>query len=155
MRLVHVLVPAAVLGLAPASAQTNDAAQPAATQGAASPLDLPIETIADSTGGCAVLDKDFPGLRDHPMYPFFKAMTLNQIAAMSKGQITPDMLAQASTDLAALKTVPAPDQTTTASSDALATTDVAETSAPMPPVAMTIAAPITATPVSATVAAMH
>ncbi len=68
----------------------------------ASALDVPIEKIADMSGGCAILDRDFPGLRAHPMYPFFKAMTLNQIAAMSKGQITPDMLAQASTDLAAI-----------------------------------------------------
>jgi hypothetical protein len=154
MRLVRILVPVAVLGLAPvcSQAQTSDAT---AAQQAPSPLDLPIETIADSTGGCAVLDKDFPGLRDHPMYPFFKAMTLNQIAAMSKGQITRDMLAQARTDLATLKTTPAPDETTTASSDASATTDVAETPALALPVAMTIAAPLAPTPVSATVAAMH
>ena len=149
MRLVHVLVPVAVLGLAPASAQTSDATQPAAMQAAASPLDLPIETIADSTGGCAVLDKDFPGLRDHPMYPFFKAMTLNQIAAMSKGQITPDMLAQAKTDLATLSAAPV----TTASSDAPAAADLAEDPAPAPLVAMTVAAPLA--PVPATVAAMH
>ena len=150
MRLVRILVPIAVLGLAPVSslAQTRDETVP---QAAPSPLDLPIETIADSTGGCAVLDKDFPGLRDHPMYPFFKAMTLNQIAAMSKGQITPDMLAQARTDLAALSAAPV----TTASSDAPAATDLAEVPAPTPPVAMTISAPIVATPVSATVAAMH
>ena len=147
MRLVHVLVPVAVLGLAPASAQTNDATQPAAMQAAPSPLDLPIETIADSNGGCAVLDKDFPGLRDHPMYPFFKAMTLNQIAAMSKGQITPDMLAQASTDLATLSAAPV----TTASSDAPA--DLAEDPAPASLAAMTVAAPLA--PVPATVAAMH
>jgi hypothetical protein len=67
-----------------------------------SSLDEPIEQIADTPTGCAVLDKDFPGLRDHPMYPFFKAMTLNQIAAMSGGKITPDMLAQAKTDLTGL-----------------------------------------------------
>ena len=65
----------------------------------ASALDLPIEKIADSTNGCAVLDKDFPGLRKHPMYPYFKSMTLNQIAALSHGQITQEMLAKARTDL--------------------------------------------------------
>jgi len=70
-----------------------------------SPLDLPIETIAAHDGGCAVLDKDFPGLRAHPMYMSFKRMSLNQIAAMSKGQITPEMLTQAQNDLAALATV--------------------------------------------------
>ncbi|GEM_PF-1571841 len=148
MRSVRILVPVAVLGLmaSPVAAQTSDAS---AAQQASSPLDLPIETIADSTGGCTVLDKDFPGLRDHPMYPFFKAMTLNQIAAMSKGQITPDMLAQAKTDLAALSAAPM----TTASSDAPAAADLAEDPAPTPLVAMTVAAPLA--PVPATVAAMH
>jgi hypothetical protein len=147
MRLVRILVPIVVLGLAasPVAAQTSEATAPAA----ASPLDLPIETIADSTGGCAVLDKDFPGLRDHPMYPFFKAMTLNQIAAMSKGQITPDMLAQAKTDLATLSAA----QVTTALSDAPAAADLAEDPAPTPLVAMTVAAPLA--PVPAAVAAMH
>lgn len=147
MRLVRFLIPIVVLGLAPVSslAQTSDAAAPAA----ASPLDMPIETIADSTGGCAVLDKDFPGLRDHPMYPFFKAMTLNQIAAMSKGQITPDMLAQARIDLTTLSAAPV----VAASSDAPAAADMTEDPAPGPLVAMTVAAPLA--PVPAAVAAMH
>ena len=134
MRFARILVPVAMVGLVPLSVSA---------QQAPSPLDRPIETIADSSGGCAVLDKDFPGLRDHPMYPFFKAMTLNQIAAMSKGQITPDMLAQASTDLTALDTATA----TTAS------VDLAEDPSPTPLVAMTVAAP--PAPAPATVAAMH
>jgi hypothetical protein len=67
-----------------------------------SALDVPIKQIAATSGGCAVLDKDFPGLRTHTMYPLFKDMTLRQIAAMSHGKITPDMLAQARADLSAL-----------------------------------------------------
>jgi hypothetical protein len=67
-----------------------------------STLDEPIERIAGTVDGCAVLDKDFPGLRAHPMYGFFKRMSLHQIAAMSRGKITPDMLTQAQTDLSAL-----------------------------------------------------
>jgi len=86
-----------------------------------SPLDEPIRQIAD-TAGRAVLDKDFPGLRQHSMYPFFKSMSLNQIAAMSKGQITPAMLAQFQTDLATI------DATSTASAvPASATTAVDST----------------------------
>ena len=137
MRSVRILVPVAMFGLLPlsVSAQTmDDMSDPIAAQpSSSSPLDKPIETIADSTGGCAVLDKDFPGLRAHPMYAFFKSMTLNQIAAMSKGQITPDMLAQAKTDLAALAPV-----------------NVAQA-----PAAIVIASPIKATPVSATIAVAH
>jgi hypothetical protein len=75
-----------------------------------SALDEPIERIAGTADGCAVLDKDFPGLRKHPMYGFFKRMTLHQIAAMSRGKITTDMLTQAQTDLSALPagTTPVP-----------------------------------------------
>jgi len=67
-----------------------------------STLDVPIEDIAASLGGSAVLDKDFPGLRTHTMYRTFKSMSLHQIAAMSHGRITPAMLAQADADLSAL-----------------------------------------------------
>jgi hypothetical protein len=117
MRLV--LFPIAALVLIPGAswAQTDNLAPPADDLALTAPqqssvqpdsiLDVPIEKIADAPGGCAVLDKDLPGLRAHPMYAFFKAMTLNQIAAMSKGQITPDMLAQARTDLAAIDTTTA------------------------------------------------
>jgi hypothetical protein len=66
-----------------------------------SKLDEPIEQIAGTADGCAILDKDFPGLRAHPMYGFFKNMSLHQIAAMSRGRITTDMLTQAQTDLTA------------------------------------------------------
>lgn len=97
--------------LLPAAAQpAPEGAAPThrvALQSSDSALDNPIEDIADSTRGCAILDKDFPGLRKHAMYGFFKAMSLNQIAAMSHGKITPDMLAQARTDLSALPFRPA------------------------------------------------
>ncbi len=87
-------------------AQTaNDVAalkQDTAPETSNSSLNMPIEEIAASPGGCVILDKDFPGLRAHAMYQFFKTMTLHQIAAMSHGQITADMLAQAQADLSAL-----------------------------------------------------
>lgn len=98
-------------------------------------LDEPIEKIADTPSGCAVLDKDFPGMRAHPMYGYFKSMSLNQVAAMSKGQITPDMLAQAKSDLS----VPAG----TAAAAVSTTATVSTTAA----VGAT-AAPVEATPVS-------
>jgi hypothetical protein len=147
MRLAHILFPLALLSLSPSAvqAQMDDVANPASvpTTNALPTLDTPIRQIASTDGGCAVLDKDFPGLRAHAMYPFFKSMSLNQIAAMSKGQITPDMLAQAKADLAALN---ASGATTTASKEAPAAT---------PPAAMTLTTTPTATPVSATVAAAH
>lgn len=85
------------------SAEPAVSSESAATAAApASALDMPIEKIAESTDGCAVLDRDFPGLREHPMYGSFKRMTLNQIAAMSGGKITPEMLARARSDLSTL-----------------------------------------------------
>jgi hypothetical protein len=118
MRLVLFQIAAFVLVPCSLQAQTADLAPPMDDLASAAPqqnpvqpasvLDFPIEKIADMSGGCAILDRDFPGLRAHPMYPFFKAMTLNQIAAMSKGQITPDMLAQARTDLTAIDTAASP-----------------------------------------------
>lgn len=74
----------------------------APSQQAKSALDVPIEAIAASVSGCAVLDKDFPGMRKHAMYGFFKSMSLRQIASLSKGQMTPEMLAQARADLSTL-----------------------------------------------------
>jgi hypothetical protein len=78
------------------------------SQQAKSALDVPIEAIAASVSGCAILDKDFPGMRSHAMYGFFKSMSLHQVAALSKGRMTPEMLAQAHNDLAALSLAAVP-----------------------------------------------
>jgi len=83
--------PLALDGVMPQTAEVTGTGQ--------SKLDEPIALIAGTAGGCAILDKDFPGLRAHPMYSFFKNMSLHQIAAMSSGRITTDMLSQAQTDL--------------------------------------------------------
>lgn len=141
MRLVLFAMAALILMPCTSWAQTDSLAPPVDELASTAPqqnpvqpasaLDLPIEKIAGMSGGCAILDKDFPGLRLHPMYPFFKVMTLNQIAAMSKGQITPDMLAQARTDLAAIDTT-------------------ATVTAAAPPVVHVAATPVAATQASAT-----
>jgi hypothetical protein len=98
------LVPAAMRAQ-PANevASLNPAVAPKPSTSA---LDVPIVDIAASLSGRAILDKDFPGLRTNSMYGFAKAMTLNQIAGMSHGRITSDMLAQARSDLAALPSEP-------------------------------------------------
>jgi len=84
--------PLALDGVAPKTAEVPNQSK----------LDEPIAQIAGTAHGCAILDKDFPGLREHPMYGFFKNMSLHQIAAMSRGRITTDMLTQAQTDLTAV-----------------------------------------------------
>jgi hypothetical protein len=72
-----------------------------------STLDMPIAEIASSEDGCAILHKDFPGLREHPMYVYIRALSLNQIASMSRGRITRRMLDRAKYDLAAAQIRPA------------------------------------------------
>ena len=101
------------LALMPAAMRAQPANEVASLNPAVAPkpsnstLDVPIREIAASLSGRAILDKDFPGLRTNSMYGFAKTMTLNQIAALSHGKITPDMLAQARTDLSALTFKPA------------------------------------------------
>ena len=101
---VVALLPATSCARPAITVPSNPALASAPTQ---SGLDRPIEIIAASPRGRAILDKDFPGLRNHAMYGFFKSMSLHQIAAMSKGRMTPEMMAQAETDLAKLKFAPA------------------------------------------------
>jgi len=96
------------LALMPAALRAQPADEVASLNQTATPqpspsnLDVPIGEIAAASGGCAILDKDFPGLRTNAMYSFAKSMTLHDIAAMSHGKITPAMLAQAQADLSTL-----------------------------------------------------
>ncbi len=120
--------------IATAQASADDLTLPDAPQITQSAgLDEPIRQIADTPAGCEVLDKDFPGLRQHAMYDFFKSMSLNQIAALSKGQITQEMLAQAQTDILALHATDAqagsatPISTTPVSATPVNTTTIAAT----------------------------
>jgi hypothetical protein len=104
--LSRIIALSALVALPLAGCATDSGKTEAPPAIAASSLDLPIEQIAATAQGRAVLDNDFPGMCQHPMYPYFKAMSLNQVAAMSKGQITPTMIAQAKIDLAALNAAP-------------------------------------------------
>ena len=67
-------------------------------------LDTPIETIEADAKGKEVLTADLGGdVSQHPMYDSFKSMSLNQVAPMSGGKITDDVLKKVATDLAAIK----------------------------------------------------
>lgn len=50
----------------------------------------------------AVVEKHLPGVSQHPALPQFQDMTLAQVAPMSGGRITPDVIAAIDTDLKAL-----------------------------------------------------
>ena len=106
---------AALIAATPALAQTAPAPAPApvsAPAPASAPaaaakftLDTPIETIMADPQGKAVLTADMGGtdLSQHPMYDSFKAMSLNQVAPMSGGKITDEVLKKTAADLAAIK----------------------------------------------------
>lgn len=87
---------------APATAASAVAAAPAVT--GKFTLDTPIETIEADPKAKDVLTADLGGdVSQHPMYESFKSMSLNQLAPMSQGKITDDVLKKVATDLAAIK----------------------------------------------------
>lgn len=91
------VAPAAAASVGPATG-----AAPAVT--AKFTLDTPIETIEADAKGKEVLTADLGGdVSQHPMYDSFKSMSLNQVAPMSNGKITDDVLKKVATDLAAIK----------------------------------------------------
>ena len=47
----------------------------------------------------AVVEKHLPGIGDHPARPQFENMTLAQVAPMSQGAITPEIIAAIDEDL--------------------------------------------------------
>ncbi len=88
---------------APAAPGTVDAAAPVAAAGALT-LDTPIETIVANPKGKDVLTADLGAdVTQHPAYEQFKSMSLNQVAPMSGGKITDDVLKKVGADLAAIK----------------------------------------------------
>jgi hypothetical protein len=95
----------ATLAAAPALAQTPAPAAPAAAPaaGALSVETTPIETLVANPAAKAVLDKDLPGLTTHEAYDQFKGMTLSQVAPMSQGAITDDLLKTVQADLDKIK----------------------------------------------------
>ncbi|MCC2978253.1 hypothetical protein LK533_16500 [Sphingomonas sp. PL-96] len=93
------VVPGAPTAPQTASASTSTPAAPV------EPLttDSTIDAIASTPAGKAVLDKDLPGLTEHPMYEAIKTMTLKQVQPLSNGMITDEALVQVDADLKKLK----------------------------------------------------
>lgn len=105
------LIAAATLAAAPASAQDHSQHQghaaPTAAPATAAPaarftLDTPIEQIAADPNGKAALDAALPGITTHEYYDMFKGMSLKQLQPMSDGKITAETLARAEAALAAV-----------------------------------------------------
>ncbi|MFN7304259.1 MAG: hypothetical protein ACK5SU_06230 [Phenylobacterium sp.] len=75
------------------------AAGTALAQGAKSVETTPIAELAATPAGKEILDRELPGLTQHPAYDQFKGMTLRQLQPMSGGVIADDRLAAVQTAL--------------------------------------------------------
>ncbi len=65
-------------------------------------IDSPIKDLLADPAAAAVLDKHLPELKNHPMLPQFQDNSLPQVAPMSQGRITPEIIAAITEELAAL-----------------------------------------------------
>ncbi|WP_380876111.1 hypothetical protein ACFB49_07350 [Sphingomonas sp. DBB INV C78] len=63
----------------------------------------PIETLVADPAAKAVIDQELPGLTAHEMFAMFKSMSLEDMAPMSGGQITPEKLVAVNAALSKLK----------------------------------------------------
>lgn len=97
--------PAPAPAPAPTTAPASAPAAPAAPAAAGKfTLDTPIETLEADPKAKDVLTADLGAdVSQHPAYESFKSMSLNQVAPMSGGKITDDVLKKVAADLAAIK----------------------------------------------------
>jgi hypothetical protein len=104
-RMKSIILTAALLVATPVLAADPVApvAAPATATAAKPSIDMTIEALMADPKAKAVIDADVPGMSSHPMYDSFKSMTLTQLAPMSQGKITDDLLKKVAADLAAIK----------------------------------------------------
>ena len=90
---------AAVAGTALAQTQTPPPATPAAARPT---IASPIKDLIANAQTRAVLEKHLPGVSQHPALPQVQDMTLAQVAPVSGGVVTPQVIAAIDADLKAL-----------------------------------------------------
>ncbi|NML94669.1 hypothetical protein [Novosphingobium olei] len=66
-------------------------------------LDTPIEVLLAHPAPKAVIDAYFPKITEHPMFDQIKGMSLRQLAPLSQGVLSGEVLAKVERDLAAIK----------------------------------------------------
>ena len=66
-------------------------------------LDTPIAQLLTDYRSKAVLDKDMPGLSTDKNLDTFKPLSLNRLAPMSGGRLTPELLAKVGRHLSEIK----------------------------------------------------
>jgi len=91
------LPPAEDAAQAPAEASTEPA--PAKSRFSA---DTPIEQLIANRRSKAVLDREMPGLSADKNLPKFSKLSLRQLAPLSGGRVTPELIARVDTDLSAI-----------------------------------------------------
>jgi len=97
------IVPVPALAQTPAPAPASSATPAPAAPANAAPLngDSPIEAIAMAPVGKASMEKNMPGVLDHPAYEQFKGMSLRALEPLSGGLITDEKIAALEQDLKA------------------------------------------------------
>jgi len=90
---------AAVAGTALAQTRTPPPAAPAAARPT---IASPIKDLIANAQTRAVLEKHLPGVSQHPALPQFQDMTLAQVAPVSGGVVTPQIIAAIDADQKAL-----------------------------------------------------
>lgn len=95
----------------PRDAQTVDAPEDAAvsagTSGAEAKaprfsVDTPVETLIANRRSKAVLDRGMPGLSSDKNLPKFSKLSLRQLAPLSGGRLTPELLEKVGAELSAI-----------------------------------------------------
>jgi len=90
---------AAVAGTALAQTQTPPPAAPATARPT---IASPVKDLLANPQTLAVMEKHLPGISQHPALPQFQDMTLAQLAPVSQGRLTPEIIAAIDADLKAL-----------------------------------------------------
>lgn len=100
---MKLLLAAALAIVVTPMANAQPTTEPAAKATAKFTLDTPIETLMADPAAKAVVTTNLPDLPSHPMYDSFKGMSLNQLAPMSGGKLTGELLAKVGAQLAAVE----------------------------------------------------
>ncbi|WP_298123575.1 hypothetical protein [Brevundimonas sp.] len=93
---------AAVALVAGAPLAVTAAPLPVAVQDAKPNIGWTIGELLENEEAAAVLEKHLPGVADHPARPNFEGMTLEEVAPLSDGAVTQDIIDAIDADLKAL-----------------------------------------------------
>lgn len=88
-------------GAAPTAVLAAPPPPPAAAAHGKLGLDTPLSELMADPRTRKVMDRRLPGLKDNPHYAMIEGMSLREIAPMSEGKLTPEVLAKIDAELQA------------------------------------------------------